>query len=66
MESDRTELEAKLAWLENYVTQLDEVVRGLAEDVVALQREVKDLREGRASAEEPDEDSPMYEKPPHY
>ena len=66
MESDRIELEAKLAWLENYVRELDDVVRELASEVARLQGEVRELRERRPAGGAEDEDSPQYEKPPHY
>ncbi|MFN7146917.1 MAG: SlyX family protein [Myxococcota bacterium] len=66
---DRDEIEAKLAWLEKYVVELDGVVRGLADEVVTLRRELGDLRAARAAAGEDDADaggSITYEKPPHY
>jgi hypothetical protein len=70
------DLEMKLAWLEKYVGDLDVVVRGLSDEVVALRREVTELREAAArpasgapggDGEEDDEEPVLrYEVPPHY
>jgi hypothetical protein len=76
--TDRDAIEEKLAWLERYVLDLDNVVRGLGDEVVALRREVAALKASRAESAEaragtpmdPDEDpgfdALLYEKPPHY
>lgn len=67
---DRDEIEAKLAWLEKYVAELDGVVRGLTDEVVALRAEVAELRAARSSNPEAGETSETfdlaYERPPHY
>ncbi|MDP2307784.1 MAG: SlyX family protein [Pseudomonadota bacterium] len=64
------ELEMKMAWLENQVSELDAVVRGLGDELLTLRREVAELRAAavRRSEGEPadDEGSLNYEKPPHY
>ncbi len=66
---EREEIEEKLAWLEKYVSELDGVVRGLADEVVKLRAELAELRTARAEegGEESDDDGGLrYEKPPHY
>lgn len=67
------DLEMKVAWLENQASELDAVVRGLGDELVALRREVAELRaaSARRSQSDPDgaeddEDALRYEKPPHY
>ena len=67
----RDEVEAKLAWLEKYVGELDGVVRGLADEVIALRAEVTELRAARTAGREGQETIDGgydlgYEKPPHY
>lgn len=67
---ERVELEAKLAWLEKYVLELDGVIRSLGDEVIELRREVAELRAAAAregGSEDDDEDAGVsYEKPPHY
>lgn len=64
MEERITALEIKLAYLEKFCTELDDVVRGLNDNFDILKREVQRLRQveernGRGAM------SPN-EKPPHY
>ncbi len=76
MDERTTELEMKVAWLENSLSELDAVVRGLGDELTHLRREVADLRGARASAAaegareaepaESAEESLRYERPPHY
>lgn len=74
---ETVELEVKVAWLENQVSELDAVVRGLGDELAALRREVEELRaagrtrrpgdaEGEEAAEDADGMGLRYEKPPHY
>jgi uncharacterized coiled-coil protein SlyX len=69
--ADQTELEAKMAWLENLVGELDAVVRGLGDELEGVRREVAELRaaaarRGEDSSDDDDGGSITYEKPPHY
>ena len=58
---DRTEeLEARLAWYEKQLAELDGVVRELFAEVARLSREVEAMREAMPEVGGPDE------KPPHY
>jgi len=62
------DLEVKLAFFEHALSQLDEVVRELADDNARLKREVTELR-GRVTAavgSGPDMDPAQYQVPPHY
>lgn len=60
---DRVEaLEVKVAFQEHTITQLDEVVRQLADELERVRRELTELREEHAASLEP----PIDEKPPHY
>jgi uncharacterized coiled-coil protein SlyX len=70
--ADQTELETKMAWLENLVGELDSVVRGLGDELATVRREVAELRAAAArrgddpESDEDDGTSMTYEKPPHY
>jgi SlyX protein len=61
-------LEEKIAYLERHVTEQDKAMMEMADDVAALRRELKTLRERRSatsgSAER--EDDLPHERPPHY
>ncbi|HCH62992.1 MAG: SlyX protein [Deltaproteobacteria bacterium] len=62
------DMEVKIAFLENALSQLDEVVRELADDNVRLKREVAELRERMQAAMGAGEamDPERYQVPPHY
>ena len=60
-------LEEKIAYLERHVTEQDKAMLELVEQVEALRRELKGLRERSAgsSIQQGGEDPPD-ERPPHY
>jgi uncharacterized coiled-coil protein SlyX len=62
------DLEVKVAYLEHTLSQLDEVVRDLADDNLRLKREVAELRERLTAAvgSGPEMDPSQYQVPPHY
>ena len=62
------ELEIKVAYLERNLTELDDVVRELADENARLVREVKQLAERVAAAagQGGDVDPERYQVPPHY
>ena len=61
MDDRLTELEVKVAFQENLLGELDEVIQLLRRQIESLQREVEELKETREElGDEP------YEKPPHY
>jgi SlyX protein len=58
-------LEEKIAYLERHVTEQDKAMLEFAEELAAMRREIKSLRErqqpqGEAGGETPEE------RPPHY
>lgn len=55
------ELEMRIAHQDRIIADLDEVVREFADRVIALERELKDLRETLSA-----EDDRGNETPPHY
>lgn len=57
------DLQIRVAYQDHLVAQLDEVVRQLADRVVALER---DLAELRLRLDDTAEVGPHDEKPPHY
>lgn len=61
------DLEVKVAFLEHTLSQLDEVVRELADDNVALKRQVVELTERvKAASQGADIDASPHQVPPHY
>ena len=62
------DMEVKIAFLEHALSQLDEVVREVADDNVRLKREVAELRERLQAAMGTGEamDPERYQVPPHY
>jgi SlyX protein len=58
-------LEEKIAYLERHVTEQDRAMLELVEQVEALRRELKGLRDRSVSAATPVEES-TDERPPHY
>ncbi len=67
MEDRLTRVEEKIAYLEQFLGELDGVVRELHDGLAAVRREVGGLREQIARpAEEDDSDDPGAQKPPHY
>ncbi len=67
-ESRIEDLEVKLAYLERTVTELDEVLREVADDNRRLKREMTELRERvlRAMGDGTDMDPEIHQVPPHY
>ena len=69
MEESIKRLEEKIAYLERHVTEQDKAMLGLADELAALRREMKNWRErtlsggadGSAGGE-----MPQDERPPHY
>jgi SlyX protein len=62
-------LEEKIAYLERHVTEQDKAMLEMAEDIAALRREMKALRERSAhggSSAGAEEDELRDERPPHY
>ncbi len=57
-------LEEKIAYLERHVTAQDRAMLELTEELDALRRELRRLREARADAATAPE--PADERPPHY
>ena len=62
------DMEVKMAFLEHALSQLDEVVRELADDNVRLKRTVAELQERLQAAMGTGEamDPERYQVPPHY
>jgi uncharacterized coiled-coil protein SlyX len=60
-----TDLEARLAWTERQLSELDGVVRELYDEVLRLRREVEGLRQDGQSGGLT-EGVPGHEPPPHY
>lgn len=69
LEPRLTDVEVRISFLEDSLSQLDAVVREVADELALLRRSMKELR-GRvdAGAETGPEANPdlQYEKPPHY
>ena len=60
--NDRTvDLEARMAWYERQLGELDGVVRQLFEEVARLRRELDALQQAEAP-----EIGPSNDRPPHY
>jgi len=57
-------LEEKIAYLERHVTAQDRAMLELTEELDALRRELRRVREARADASAAPE--PADERPPHY
>lgn len=65
--TDRVEeLEVKLAYLENYILEMDAVVRGLADQIVRLERDVAALATASQNGGDGSTPSGGHEPPPHY
>ena len=62
-ESPLETVQERVAWLEKYVSELDEVVRTMADELRALRAEVASLREPPG---DPDGNPGGWEVPPHY
>lgn len=66
MESRIGELEVKLSFAEDLLEELDRTVYRQQQQIEALQREVRELREHMASAAPAEGRSLRDEIPPHY
>ena len=62
MQTRLTDLEIKVAFLEDSLIQLDDVMRSIRDEVDAMRREIGDLR----SVAEALVPADINEKPPHY
>lgn len=62
------DVEVKVAFLENTLSQLDEVIRELADDNARMSREIQELRERLQAGLSAggDLDPEAYQVPPHY
>jgi len=57
---DRIEaIEARVAWLEKSLAELDEVLRATADELVRMRRDLEALRDDAVAGTD-------HEKPPHY
>lgn len=61
-----TKLESQLAFQENIIGELNEVVTGQQKQIDSLSQELQLLREELRRGRENDERDPRLEKPPHY
>ena len=61
-----TELEIKLAFTEDLLEKLDEVVIGQQRRIDALMQEIANLREQMARSDSSSGGSPRDDRPPHY
>jgi SlyX protein len=59
-------LEEKVAYLERHVTEQDKVMLEMAEDLARLRLQLIKLREQTASTGEPNPESKLNDRPPHY
>ena len=67
MEDRLTRVEEKIAYLEQFLGELDGVVRELHDGLAAVRRELGGLREQiERPSEEDDSDGLEAQKPPHY
>ena len=57
------QVQERMAWLEKHLSELDEVVQTMAEELRALRAEVAALRERPG---DPDGNPGGWEVPPHY
>jgi SlyX protein len=65
------QLEEKIAYLERHVTEQDKAMLEFAEDLAALRREMKSMRDraaggGMVGGGLEDSGEPADERPPHY
>jgi SlyX protein len=65
-EARLTELEIKLAFTEDLLEKLDEVVIGQQRRIDALMQEFANLREQMARTDSSSGGSPSDDRPPHY
>lgn len=61
MDERVADLESRMAWYEKHVSELDELVRQLFDEVARLRREVDALNQSDAP-----EIGPGLDPPPHY
>lgn len=62
-------LEEKIAYLERHVTEQDKAMLELAEELAAMRRDLKAMRDreaGRGASERGAAEMPDDERPPHY
>lgn len=61
-----TDVEIRIAFLERSLSQLDDVVRGLADQMDLLRRELRELRETLGTEQVTFRASALDDVPPHY
>lgn len=59
-------VEARVAWLEKHLADLDHVVRELGDELRQMRVELSQLREAQSGLGGEGEGGPRYEVPPHY
>ncbi len=59
-------VEARVAWLEKHLADLDAVVRELGDELQRMRVDLAQLQASQAGVGEGDPSGPRYEVPPHY
>ncbi len=59
-------VEARVAWLEKNLSDLDEVVRALGDDLRLMRAELERMREAQTAAGDDLSSGQKWEVPPHY
>lgn len=66
MENRVEQIEARVAWLEKTLADLDEVVRALGDDLRLMRVELTQLRESQEAGSSDLSSGQKWEVPPHY
>ena len=59
-------IEARVAWLEKSLTELDAVVRGLGDELRTMRAELERVRQTQEAASDELSSGQKWEVPPHY